>query len=49
LSGALQLAQAEAVSIPELFASGELSPSSPEPVADAEMDSGFSSAREPDK
>jgi glucosamine kinase len=49
LSGALQLAQAEASSMLEVFAVGELSPSSPEPIADAEMDPGFSATREPNK
>jgi len=49
LSGALQLAQAEASWMLEVFAAGELSPSSPEPVGEEEKEPGFSPADEPDQ
>ncbi len=49
LSGALQLAQAEAFSMPELFAAGELSPGAPEPLSDEETEATLSPARERDK
>jgi glucosamine kinase len=49
LSGALQLAQAEAFSMPELIGAGTLSPASPEPLSDEETGPPLSPAHERNK
>src|ERR1700694_1091468 len=42
LSGALQLAEAEALSMPQVMGAGELSPASPEPLSEEETERALS-------